>query len=333
MVNDLVNNDEIKKLFPGIHTTNDFPPVDFVPTPLEHLNNVVLGCGGVPRGRSIELYSAPSEGKTTLAINFCHWYLQQELRAIWDDREGTFPDENYTNGIGLDRDALTQVHTGSGNDALYQFELMAALNLADLWVIDSLAMLLPEGASTVGDTENASMHDKLARASMLTSFFQKLRSGYYIGNPGTVKKDGTYNLKDKIESEVSYHKNGKEDKYWHKLSDKKITLIMINHMKTKPGVRFGDKTSTPGGDATKFDSSLRLRLKYKMKSKEKSKGLPLYKIVSIRADKNKVAPPFGEWWFKFNLDGSVEEFGPPKIPKKLKEENTELEEVTQEDFE
>ncbi|MFV2016253.1 MAG: hypothetical protein ACC656_12540, partial [Candidatus Heimdallarchaeota archaeon] len=259
MKNDLVSNEEIKALFPGIHTTNEFPAIEVVKTPLPAFNDIVLGCGGIPRGRTIELYSAPSAGKTTLSVNLCHWYIKQGFRAIWDDREGTFPDENYTKGIGLDRDALTQVHTGSGNDSLYQFEIMAALNIADLWVIDSLAMLHPFGASTVKDTENQSMHDKLARASMLTGFFQRLRSGFYIGKPGTCRKDGTYAQKDKIESDVVYYKEGKEDKYWHKLSDKKITLIMVNHMKTRPGIRYGDKTSTPGGDATKFDSSIRLR--------------------------------------------------------------------------
>lgn len=331
MGNDLTTNEEIAELFKGIHTTDEFPPVKVVATPLPALNDIVLGCGGIPRGRTIELYSAPSAGKTTLAVNLCHWYIDQGLRPIWDDREGTFPDANYTDGIGLDRKALTQVHTGSGNDALYQFELMAALNVADLWVIDSLAMLHPEGASTVGDTENQSMHDKLARASMLTGFFQRLRSGYYIGKPGTINKKGEYALKDKIKSDVVYYKEGKEDWYWHNLSDKDITLIMINHMKTKPGVKFGDKTSTPGGDATKFDASVRLRLTYKKKSKEKVAGRPLYKIVSIRSDKNKVAPPFGEYLFKFNLDGSIEEYGKPSS-KKLKEDDN-VEDVDTEDFE
>jgi len=328
-MNELTTNSEILKMFPGIRAGNQIADVRVVPTPLPSLNDIVLGCGGMPRGRTIELYATPSAGKTTLALNFIKWYQDQELRCAFDDREGTFPGPDYTDGIGLNREALVMMDTADGNDACYQFLLMAALNLIDLYVIDSVAMMIPRGASIVGDTEEANMHDKLARASLLTGFFGKLRSGYQIGPPGKVKKDGTYNLSDLLPADREYFIDGKTVKWWHKLADKDATLIMINHMKNKPNVRFGDKTTTTGGDSTKFDASIRLRITFKKKSKEKSGGKPAYKICEIRSDKNKVAPPFGTYLYRFWLDGHIDEYGPPGKDKG----DTEIEDPTSEDFE
>lgn len=330
MPNEITSNDEIRAMFPGIRAGDEMADVRFVPTPLSSLNNIIFGCGGVPRGRTIELYAAPSAGKTQFALNLCAWYQGQQLRCAWDDREGTFPNEEYTKGIGLDRSALTMMDTADGNDACYQFELMAALNFMDLYVIDSATMMIPKDASITADTEDPSMHQKLQRAVLLTSFFSKLRSGYVIGKPGTFnKKKGEYNKSDLIKADKKYFVEGKWTDELHKLSDKDVTLIMINHMKNKIGVRFGDKTSTPGGDATKFDASLRLKITYKKKSKEKSKGKPLYKICEIKAEKNKVAPPFGTYLYRFWLDGHIDEYGAPG-----KEANDDdIEDVTQEDFE
>jgi len=322
--------DLLKNYLPGTRNANEIADVNVVQLPLEKLNIDVLKCGGIPRGRTIELYGPPSCGKTTIAINIAQWYIKQGLKVLWDDREGTFPDEAYTSGIGLNRDQLTMMDTGSGNDALYQFEMVAALNYADLYIVDSLAMLHPEGASIVGDTETQSMHDKLARASLLTGFFQRLRSGYRIGNPGTCKKDGTYNKGDLVKSDRMYWKDGKEDHYWHKLTDKDVTLIMINHEKVKPGVRFGSKSSTPGGDSMKFDASVRLKITYKKKSKERVDGLPASKLITVRADKNKVGPPFGEAAFLLMRDGRLIEYG-----KKVKgiQDDDDFEEVTASDME
>jgi len=127
-----------------------------------------------------------------------------------------------------------------------------------------------------------------------------------------------------------YWKDGKEDWYWHKLQDKDITLIMINHEKIKPGVRFGSKSSTPGGDATKFDSSIRLKITFKKKSKEKIDGKPASKLITIRADKNKVAPPFGEAAFVLMRDGRLLDYG-KKV--KSRNEDDEFEDLTEEDIE
>jgi recombination protein RecA len=309
MGNQITQDADIKKMFPGIRTATEYPPVEVVKTPWPSLNNIVLGCGGIPRGRSIELYAPPSAGKTTVALNLLAAYHKLGLTTMWDDREGTFPGQEYTEPIGVISDEVTMMETGTGDDALFQAQLMFATNICDLYIIDSVANIMAEGASIAGPDGNFSMYDNFSQAKMLTTFYKRLRSGYYIGPPGTLKKDGTYNKGDMIRSDKVYIINGVEDPYLHKLQDKITTLITINHQKTKPGQTWGDATSVAGGDSGKFDASIRLRITYKKKSKKKDKfGSPEFKIIEIKADKNKVAPPFRSALFKLMRDGRLLEF-------------------------
>jgi len=305
-----------------------------IETPLPSLNNRVFGCGGVPRGRVIELYGPTSCGKTTLALNICKWYQDAGLAVAWDDREGTFPGANYTNSIGLDLSKMTMMDTGDGNDALYQFQLSAAYDIFDLYVIDSQAAIIAKEASITGSTVELNMNKTLLTAKLFAQFFRELRSGYQIGPPGTFnEKKGSYNKGDLILGDKAYLSDGSLTKSLHKLSDKAVTLILINHERKKVAAGFGDKSYTSGGDATKFDASLRLRMTPIKKSSEKINGLPAFKIVKIRADKNKVGPPFGEFVYMMHQNGILEEYG-----KKMKYRGDDIDEdaiedVTGEDFE
>lgn len=293
-----------------------------VETPLRSLNNLVLGCGGIPRGRVIELYGPPSCGKTTLALNFCKWYQDAQLVAAWDDREGTFPGINYTSGIGLDLKTLTMMDTGDGNDALYQFQLSAAYDIFDLYVIDSQAAIIAKESSVTGSTVELNMNKTLLTAKLLAQFFRELRSGYIIGPPGTFNEKRGYNKGDLIKADKQYLSDGALTNTLHKLSDKSVTLILINHERKKVAAGFGDKSYTSGGEATKFDASIRLRITPIKKSKEKINGLPAYKLVKIRADKNKVAPPFGEFVYMMHQNGTMTEYG-----KKMKYKGDDIDEV------
>jgi len=294
----------------GTRGADSMPPLQVIKTPLESLNSRILGCGGIPAGRVIELFGPPSCGKTTFALNICKWYQDAGLPVAWDDREGTFPGGAYTSGIGLDLNKMTIMDTGDGNDALYQFQLSAALNIFDLYVIDSQAAIIAREASTTGDTVEMNMNKTLLTAKLLAQFFRELRSGYFIGPPGTYnEKQGKYNKSDLIQGDKAYLSNGVSTKTLHKLNDKSVTLILINHERKKIAAGFGDKSYTSGGDATKFDASIRLRMTPIKKSSEKINGLPAFKIVKIRSDKNKLAPPFGEFIYMMHQNGVLEEYG------------------------
>jgi len=92
------------------------------------------------------------------------------------------------------------------------------------------------------------------------------------------------------------------------------TLIFTNQIREKIGVMFGDKTTTPGGRALGFYSSIRLEIK--RIGSEKDNDGDQSKVIGIKCQvrgmKNKVAPPFrkGEVILKFGsgLDRPTELF-------------------------
>lgn len=70
------------------------------------------------------------------------------------------------------------------------------------------------------------------------------------------------------------------------------TVIFTNQIRMKIGVMFGNPETTPGGNALKFYASIRLDIRV-VKSLKKN-GKKNGHRARIRADKNKVAPPFRE---------------------------------------
>lgn len=76
------------------------------------------------------------------------------------------------------------------------------------------------------------------------------------------------------------------------VSDSKCTVIFINQLRIKIGVKFGNPETTSGGNALKFYSSIRLDVRRKawIGDKESPRGIH----QRIKCIKNKVAPPFRE---------------------------------------
>jgi len=119
------------------------------------------------------------------------------------------------------------------------------------------------------------MHTKLARASLLTDFFQSLFGGFCI--------------------------KGSDTKY--RLNDYPTSLLLINHLKTHFGAFGSSKDESIGGDAGKFASTMRFfmeRVGYCYESKQ-SDGSYTHARVKIHCEKNKLAEPFNSGEFLFNL--------------------------------
>jgi recombination protein RecA len=69
-----------------------------------------------------------------------------------------------------------------------------------------------------------------------------------------------------------------------------ITLIFLNQTRDNPGVMFGDKQTTPGGNAMKFFASVRIKLS--KTGKIKPDGEVIGENVKAQTVKNKVYEPF-----------------------------------------
>lgn len=78
-------------------------------------------------------------------------------------------------------------------------------------------------------------------------------------------------------------------------------LIVLNQVRTKIGVMFGDPTTSPGGDSPKFYASVRIRLGAGQLKDGKDK---IGQSVGAECVKNKVAPPFEKCSWNFYYDTS-----------------------------
>jgi recombination protein RecA len=74
------------------------------------------------------------------------------------------------------------------------------------------------------------------------------------------------------------------------VSKTKTTVVFINQIRIKIGVMFGNPETTPGGNALKFFSSLRLDIRRIATIKEGENAVG--NRVRVKVVKNKVAPPF-----------------------------------------
>lgn len=94
-------------------------------------------------------------------------------------------------------------------------------------------------------------------------------------------------------------------------------LFIVNQVRDNVGVLYGEKTTTPGGNAVKFYSDLRILLKNA--KKEKGQGI----LVKLYIAKSKLAEPFGEVEVRFSFKSGLD-------PKYGKEEEEKDEPATEE---
>ena len=76
------------------------------------------------------------------------------------------------------------------------------------------------------------------------------------------------------------------------ISRSQTTVVFINQLRMKIGVMFGNPETTPGGNALKFYSSVRLDIRRIGQIKASSAEQVIGNRVRVKVVKNKVAPPF-----------------------------------------
>ncbi len=131
----------------------------------------IFGCGGLPRGRIIELYGKESSGKSTMAMFLVGQVQKQGGKAVWIDAEFSFSDK-YAKNLGVDTDALILSLPEYGEQALEIARKTIATNEIDIVVIDSVAGLTPK-KELEGDIEK---QDIALQARMMSKALRVLGS-------------------------------------------------------------------------------------------------------------------------------------------------------------
>src|SRR3990167_10342138 len=103
----------------------------------------VLGRGGLPRGRIVEVSGQESSGKTTLCYHFMKCVQQQGGRCVFIDAENSI-DLTYMRSCGVDDSKIVIVQPDFGEQALDIVEKVIDNNQTDLIIVDSVAALIPK---------------------------------------------------------------------------------------------------------------------------------------------------------------------------------------------
>lgn len=257
------------------------------------LNKAVSGRydGGLPMGRVIEIFGPSSSGKTAVATEAMIAAQRAGGLAIFMDHENSF-DVGLAEDLGLDPstrwvykqpttfeesvDLVTNLAIqlrGVDEKTLRPKRGVKAVLPMDkpiVVVFDSLASMVPQSKmfdkdGNLKDLAETTMHDNMALAKATSGSFPKL-------------------------AQIAYKCN--------------VCMIFLNQVRTKPGVMYGDPTTTPGGNAPEYYASVRIGLAREL-IKDKGKQV-IGQIIKANVKKNKVSAPFrtAEWNFMFRPDGS-----------------------------
>jgi recombination protein RecA len=161
--------------------------------------DLVLGVGGLPRGRIIEIYGPESSGKTTFCLSVIAEAQRRGGLAAFIDVEHAL-DPKYARVVGVQLDDLLVSQPDSGEDALNITETLIRSNAIDVIVIDSVAALVSRaeldgqmGDATVGSQARL-MSQAMRRLTAVVSktkciciFTNQIREkiGVMFGSPET----------------------------------------------------------------------------------------------------------------------------------------------------
>jgi recombination protein RecA len=172
--------------------------VDVIPTGALPLD-IVLGVGGLPRGRVVEIYGPESSGKTTLCLSVVAQAQKTGGTAAYIDAEHAM-DPDYARKIGVDIDNLLISQPDSGEQAMEVTDQLVRSGALDVIVIDSVAALVPraEIEGEMGDSHVGlqarlmsqalrKLTATIAKSKTCVIFINQLRQkiGVMYGNPET----------------------------------------------------------------------------------------------------------------------------------------------------
>lgn len=115
----------------------------------------VIGVGGYPTGRIIEIFGPESSGKTTLSLHVVAQAQRNGGMCAFIDAEHAL-DPSYAAKVGVNVDELIVSQPDCGEQALEIVEMLVRSGAVDVVVVDSVAALVPR-AELEGDMGDSHM--------------------------------------------------------------------------------------------------------------------------------------------------------------------------------
>ena len=208
----------------------------------------LLGCYGLPKGRIIEIFGEPSEGKSTLCLFLTAQVQKAGGMAVYIDAENAY-DASYAKNIGVDISKLMVSQPSTLEETFDTIRALTETNKIDLIVIDSVAALVPrselEGEEMLKETMalQARLLGKalritsgpISRSKTIVIFINQTRSkvGVFWGNPEVTPGGKALKFFSSIRLKVA-----KGDKILGKKDEQIGNVVKMTVVKNKVGMPF-----------------------------------------------------------------------------------------------
>lgn len=127
----------------AVMTDEDAPEnIDVIPTGCMAID-YVLGCGGLPRGRIIEVYGGESSGKSSTCLFLAGEVQRSGGVVAYLDVENAY-DRSYANLLGVDTANLLLSQPATLEETFDIIRAYVETNSVDLIIVDSVAAMTPK---------------------------------------------------------------------------------------------------------------------------------------------------------------------------------------------
>jgi len=243
----------------------------WVSTGIRQLDYIVANRkgGGLPCGRIVEIFGPPSIGKSHIALQIARNTQAMGGVVVYIDTENGTSVEN----LGL-----------LGIDVSKRFVFIETACTEEVFAVAESTIAKARGLNK--KVPITIVWDSVAASSPKAELV------------------GDYD-KDSIGLQARAISKGMR-KITQVIGNTNTLFIALNQTRTKIGVMYGDPTTTPGGMALPFHSSVRIKLGAGSPIKNKD-GDVVGINVSAKSIKNKVAPPFRTCQFEIHFGVGVKE--------------------------